>query len=141
MHLLFLVIICFLAADCSAADFGVPENALNEFRSIKYENIYTKVPTSGKLVSIRITDGGKTFFVCKEKSGYAIYNLEVRPIAGLKEKMEQEVKDYIKKWDNLLPDELLLTKERNDAELNKKLQKYCEAVWVRNEIIIEEPQQ
>jgi len=66
-------------------DFGLAENSLSVFRAIKYENTYTKVPTTGKLVSIKMTDSGKTYYICREKSGYVIYSLEIRPIPSLKE--------------------------------------------------------
>lgn len=121
-----------------AMDFGLAENSLSEFKAIKYENTYTKVPTTGKLVSIKMTDSGKTYFICREKSGYVIYNLEIRPIPDLKDKMEQELKDTGKKWDLVHPDELLLTREKLDHDLKKKIHKYSEAVWVRNEIVVEE---
>jgi hypothetical protein len=123
-----------------ATDFGLAENALGEFRSTRFENVYTKVPTTGKLVSIKITDAGKIYYICREKTGIVIYNLEIRPIPGYREKIEQELKDTGRKWDRMHPDELLFTKERYDSELRKKLNKYSEAVWVRNEIVIEEPQ-
>jgi hypothetical protein len=120
-----------------AADFGLAENSLSEFRAIKYENMYTKIPTTGKLVSIKMTDSGKTFYICREKSGYVIYNLEIRPVPGFKDKIEQDQKDTGKKWDRIHPDELLLTKEKHDYDMKKRLHKYSEAVWIRNEIVIE----
>jgi hypothetical protein len=123
-----------------AGDFGLAENSLGEFRAIRYENVYTKVPTSGKLAAIKITDNGKVFYVCREKSGYVIYNLEIRPIEGFKDKIEQEVKDKSKQWDRVHPDELLFTKERYDYDLKRRLKKYSEAVWIRNEIVIDEAQ-
>lgn len=123
-----------------ATDFGLAENALGEFRSTRFENVYTKVPTTGKLVSIKITDTGKIYYICREKTGIVIYNLEIRPIPGYKEKIEHELKDTGRKWDRMHPDELLFTKERYESELRRKLNKYSEAVWVRNEIVIEEPQ-
>ncbi|HMK36309.1 MAG TPA: hypothetical protein VK463_14640 [Desulfomonilaceae bacterium] len=129
----------FGAESAGSADFGLAENALGELRGTRYENVYTKVPTSGKLISIKITDSGKIYYICREKTGYAIYHLEVRPIAGFKEKIEQELKDTGRQWDRMHPDELLFTKERYDHELKKRLLKYSEAVWVRNEIIVEEP--
>ncbi len=59
-----------LTAQCLAsAEFGPAENALSEFRSVRYENVYTKVPTSGKVISLKITDSGKIFYICREKSG------------------------------------------------------------------------
>ncbi|MBI4961697.1 MAG: hypothetical protein HY913_00325 [Desulfomonile tiedjei] len=125
----------------AAADFGVAENALGGLRGIRYENVYTKVPTSGKLVSIKITDSGRIYYICREKTGYAIYHLEIRPIEGYKEKIEEEVKEKSRKWDQMHPDELLFTKGRYERELNKRLNKYREAVWVRNEIVVEEPPQ
>lgn len=122
-----------------ATDFGLAENSLSEFRAIKYENTYTKVPTTGKLVSIKMTDSGKIYYICREKSGYVIYNLEIRPIPGFKDKIEQDQKDTGKKWDRMHPDELLLTKEKHDHDLKKRIRKYSEAVWIRNEIVVDEP--
>lgn len=137
------IVVSFLVLGLSAAlaqamDFGLAENSLSVFRAIKYENMYTKVPTTGKLVSIKMTDSGKTYYICREKSGYVIYSLEIRPIASLKEKLEQELKDTGKKWDGRHPDDLLLTKEKIDYEQKRIIYKYSEAVWIRNEIVIEE---
>ena len=98
------------------------------------------MPTSGKLAAIKIADNGKVFYVCREKTGYVIYNLEIRPIEGFKDKIEQEVKDKSKQWDRVHPDELLFTKERYDYDLKRRLKKYSEAVWIRNEIVIDEAQ-
>lgn len=134
-----LWILALAASLVQAADFGLAENSLNEFRAIKYENMYTKVPTTGKLVSIKMTDSGKVYYICREKTGYVIYNLEIRPIPGFKEKIEQDQKDTGKKWDKMHPDELLLTKEKHDYEMKKRMHKYSEAVWIRNEIVIDEP--
>ncbi|MGB6067352.1 MAG: hypothetical protein WBG50_21305 [Desulfomonilaceae bacterium] len=122
-----------------AMDFGLAENSLSEFRAIRYENTYTKIPTTGKLVSIKIADSGRIYYICREKSGYVIYNLEIRPIPDFKEKIEQELKDTGKKWDHAHLDELLLTKDKLDRDLKKKMNKYSEAVWVRNEIVVEPP--
>lgn len=122
-------------------DFGPQENALGDFKGVRYENIYTKVPTSGKLVAIKITDSGKIYYICKEKSGYVIYNLEIRPPEGFQEKIQQELKKKIRNWANVNPDELVFTKETVERELRRQLFKDSEAVWVRNEIIIEEPVQ
>jgi hypothetical protein len=135
---------CFLilslaVSPTQAMDFGLAENSLSEFRAIKYENMYTKVPTTGKLVSIKITDSGKAFYICREKTGYVIYNLEIRPMPGLREKIEQELKDTGKKWDGMHPDDLLLTREKLDYDMKRRIHKYSEAVWIRNEIVIEEP--
>jgi len=123
-----------------ASDFGLAENALGEYRAVRYENIYTKVPTTGKLVSLKIGDNGIVYYICKEKSGFVIYHLEIRPMEGFKEKIEQDLKDKSKKWDKVHPDELLFTRERVDYETKKRMNKYSEAVWVRNEIVISEPQ-
>ncbi len=120
-------------------EFGLAENSLSEFRAIKYENIYTKVPTSGKLVSIKITDNGRIYYICRETAGYVVYHLEVRPIDGFKEKIEKELKEKGRQWNLVHPDELLFTKERYNYDLKKILHKYSEAVWVRNEIVIQEP--
>ena len=140
MTALALVIACLEMSPGLAGDFGLAENSLGEFRAIRYESVYTKVPTSGKLAAIKITDNGKVFYVCREKTGYVIYNLEIRPIEGFKDKIEQEVKDKSKQWDRVHPDELLFTKERYDYDLKRRLKKYSEAVWIRNEIVIDEAQ-
>lgn len=121
----------------AAADFGLPQNALSEFGSVRFENIYTKVPTSGKLISIKIGDNGKVFYICREKAGYVIYNLEIRPIEKFRDKIEEEIKEQSKQWDKIYPDELLFTKDRYNADLIKRIKKYSEAVWVRNEIVVE----
>jgi hypothetical protein len=136
-----LATLLFGAIPARSADFGVAENALGEFSGIRYENVYTKVPTTGKLVSIKITDNGRIYYICREKSGYAIYHLEFRPIPGYREKIGQELKDAGRDWDHMHPDELLFTKERYDTELKKTLSKYSEAVWVRNEIVVDQPLQ
>ena len=120
-------------------DFGPQENALGDFKRVRYENIYTKVPTSGKLVAIKITDSGKIYYICKEKSGYVIYNLEIRPPEGFEEKIQQELKKKTRNWAHINPDDLVFTKEIFERELKRQLSKDSEAVWVRNEIIIEEP--
>jgi len=121
----------------AASDFGLAENALSEYGAVRFENLYTKVPTTGKLVSIKIANNGKIFYICKERAGYVIYNLEIRPIERFRDKIEQEVKEQSKQWDKIYPDELLFTKERYHSELMKRIKKYSEAVWVRNEIVIE----
>ena len=122
-----------------AMDFGLAENSLSEFRAIKYENTYTKIPTTGKLVSVKVTDSGTIYYICREKSGYVIYHLDMRPIPDFKDKIKQELKDAGKKWDHAHLDELLLTKEKLDRDLKKAMNKYSEAVWVRNEIVVEPP--
>ncbi len=132
------LILALAASLAQGTDFGLAENSLSEFRAIKYENTYTKVPTTGKLVSIKMTDSGKIYYICREKSGYVIYHLEIRPIPGFKEKIEQDQKDTGKKWDKMHPDELLLTKEKHDYDMKKRMHKYSEAVWIRNEIVVEE---
>ena len=121
----------------AGSDFGLAENALSEYGAVRFENKYTKVPTTGKIVSIKIADNGKIFYICKEKAGYVIYHLEIRPIDRFRDKIEQEVKEQSKQWDKIYPDELLFTKERYNSELMKRIKKYSEAVWVRNEIVIE----
>jgi hypothetical protein len=138
---LLLAVSLFAGVPARSADFGLAENALGEFGGTRYENVYTRVPTTGKLVSIKITDNGRVYYICREKTGYAIYHLEFRPLPGYKEKLEQELKDAGRKWDRTHPDELLFTKERYDTELRKKLSKYSEAVWVRNEIVVDQQQQ
>lgn len=129
-----LIVIFFSTA---SAEFGLAENALSEFGAIRFENIYTKVPTSGKLVSIKIADNGVIYYICRERNSYAIYHLEVRPMENFKEKIEQDSKEKNKKWEKIHPEELLLTKDRHDYEVKKRLNKYSEAVWIRNEIVID----
>lgn len=141
MILLVFVILSLRAGQTYATDFPVAENILGDFRSIRYENVYTKVPTSGKLVAIKITDSGKIYYVCKEKSGYVMYHLEIRPVEDYREKMQQELKEKSRNWDQVHPNELLFTKEKYAHEIQRNMRKYCDAVWVRNEIIVREPQQ
>ena len=123
----------------TGTDFRPAENALGEFRSVRYENIYTKVPTSGKLVSIKITDNGTTYYICREKSGFAIYNLEIRPAENARERIQQALKEKTKNWDRNNPDQLLFTKDQYDREWKRQIRKYSDAVWVRNEIVLPQP--
>lgn len=120
----------------SVADFGLAENSLSEYGAIRFENVYTRVPTTGKLVSLRITDKGTIYYICREKSGIVIYHLEIRPMEKFKEKIEAEIKETKQNWNKVHPDELLFTKERLDREIKRKINKYSEAVWVRNEIVL-----
>ncbi len=122
-----------------ATDFGPAENALGSFRTLRYENVYTKVPTTGKLVSIKITDSGKVYYICKEKSGYAIYNLEIRLSDAVQERIQQELKKKTRNWSHMNSDELVVTKEILERELRKQFAKEVEAVWVRNEIVVDPP--
>jgi hypothetical protein len=133
------LMLMFSAVPADAEEFGIAENSLNDYRAVRYESIYTKVPTSGKLVSIRL-DGGKTYYICRENGGYVIYNLEFRPMAGFKEKLRQELRETGRNWNKGHPEDLLFTKELGDSELRRKLSKYLEAVWVRNEIIVPDSQ-
>ena len=119
-----------------AAEFGLAENILGLYGAIRYENTYTRVPTSGKIVAIKITDSGTTYYICREKSGYVIYHLEIRPMKGHKKKVEQVLKEESRKWNASHPNELFLTKGRFDEEL-EKLKKYREAVWIRNEVLVD----
>jgi hypothetical protein len=144
MRAIILAVLCLIATNLwvtpsSAGDFGLAENALGEYKAVRYENIYTRVPTTGKLVSLKVADSGRVYYICKEKSGFVIYHLEIRPIEGFREKIEQDLKDKTKKWDKVHPDELLVTRDRVDQDLKKRMNKYSEAVWVRNEIVIDEP--
>jgi hypothetical protein len=146
MRAIILAVLCLIATNLwatpsSASDFGLAENALGEYKAVRYENIYTRVPTTGKLVSLKVADNGRIYYICKEKSGFVIYHMEVRPMEGFREKLEQDLKDKTKKWDKVHPDELLVTRDRVDQELKKRMNKYSEAVWVRNEIVIDEPAQ
>jgi hypothetical protein len=120
-----------------ATDFGPAENALGACRSIRYESVYTKVPTTGKLVSIKITDNGKVYYICKEKTGFVIYNLEIRPSEAVQEKIQQELKKKARSGSAMNPDELVVTKEILERESKKQLAREFEAVWIRNEIVIE----
>ncbi len=131
----------FVFSSAGWAQFGLAENALSEFGAVRFENIYTKVPTTGKVVSIKITDNGTIYYICREKNAYAIYHLEIRPMENFKDKIEQDSKDKNKKWEKIHPEELLLTKDRHDYEVKRRLNKYSEAVWVRNEIVIDSRQQ
>lgn len=124
-----------------SAEFGLAENALSEFGAVRFENVYTKVPTTGKVVSIKITDNGTIYYICREKNSYAIYHVEIRPMENFKEKIEQDSKEKNKKWEKIHPEELLLTKDRHDYETKKRLNRYSEAVWVRNEIVVDARQQ
>ncbi len=142
MFVSLVIIVATVQSDVTkGTDFGPQENAVAEFKGVRYENIYTKVPTSGKLVAIKITDSGKIYYICKEKSGYVIYNLEIRPPEGFQEKIQQELKRKTRNWAHVSPDELVFTKEIFERELKRQLSKDSEAVWVRNEIIIEGPVQ
>jgi hypothetical protein len=146
MRAICLTVLCLVAASLwvaplQASDFGLAGNALEEFKAIRYENVYTKVPTTGKLVSVKIADSGRVYYICKEKASFVIYHLEIRPMEGFKEKIEHDLKDKSKKWEKVHPDELLFTRERFEHELKKRFNKYSEAVWVRNEIVINEPAQ
>lgn len=129
------------AVTAQAPQFAPATDALHLFKAIRYENIATRVPSPGKLVSIKITDTGRTYYICKEKSGYAIYHLEVRLVEGAKAKIEEELKALGEKWDGVLQDELVFTKETRKSEVRKRLYQYSEAVWVRNEIIVEGTEQ
>lgn len=132
------LVLCFsgvLAAQ--GPQFGPATDALHLFKAIRHESIATRVPSPGKLVSIKITDSGRTYYICKEESGYAIYHLEVRLVEGAKAKIEEELKALGEKWDGVLQDELVFTKETRKSEVRKRLYQYSEAVWVRNEIIVE----
>jgi hypothetical protein len=113
------------------------QDALDGVRSVRIERISTRVPSPGKLAAIRITDSGRIYYICREGNGYAIYHLEIRPVEGFKDKIAEEVKAISEKWDAILKDQLVFTKDTRDEELRKRVQRYSEAVWVRNEIIVE----
>lgn len=135
---LVFVILCGLVASVPAhsPDFGLAENVLEQYRAVRYENTYTKVPTTGKLVSLKISDSGKIYYICREKTGYVIYHLDIRPVEGYHEKIQEELKEKARQWDRTNPNDLLFTKEHYEQEYNRLRTKYSEAVWVRNEIII-----
>jgi hypothetical protein len=137
--MVFIGLLSWICPTVFGSEFGLGENSLSEFRAIKYENIYTKVPTTGKLVSIKIADNGRTYYICREAAGYVIYHMEVRPIDGYKEKIEKELREKGRQWNLVHPDELLFTRERYNYDLKKTLHKYSEAVWVRNEIVVQDP--
>jgi hypothetical protein len=136
-----LLLAVFAAAHAFGSDFRPAENSIGEYRSVRYENMYTRVPTTGKLVSIKITDNGTIYYICREKSGYAIYHLEIRPAENFREKMQQELKEKSRNWEKTNPDELLFTKDAHDRELKRQMNKYSDAVWVRNEIVVPEPRE
>ncbi|MCA1961690.1 MAG: hypothetical protein LDL33_12950 [Desulfomonile sp.] len=138
------LVLCLAAAvKAEAPMFGPAEDALRLFKAVRHENVSTRVPSSGKLVAIKITNSGRTYYICREKSGYAIYHLEVRLVEGAKAKIEEDLKALGEKWDGVLEDELVFTKETRKSEIRKRLYQYSEAVWVRNEIILggAEPEQ
>lgn len=137
--LVLMVMGSFAVPSPSSAEFGLAENSLSEYGAIRFESVYTKVPTTGKLVSIRITDKGTIYYICREKSGIVIYHLEIRPMEKFKEKIEAEIKEVKRNWNKIHPDELLFTKERHDREIKRKINKYSEAVWIRNEIVLPRP--
>ena len=126
-----------MAVPTRAGDFGLAESVVGEYGAVRYENTYTKVPTSGKLISIRITDKGTIYYICREKSGYVIYHLEIRPMKDYEQKVEQEIEEKSRNWTGRHPDKLLLTKDRVKKEIKEKYKKYHEAVWVRNEIVVQ----
>jgi hypothetical protein len=132
-----IFILC--AGICTASDFGPATNALGKFKSIQYERMFTKVPSSGKLVSIKITDSGKTYYICKESSGYVIYHTEIRPLTKFRPRIDKELKNWTEKWDKLNPNDLLLTRDRFDEELGNRIQRYSDVIWIRNEILVEPP--
>ena len=131
-----LAFLALAAAPVCRAQFQLGEDALREFRSLRFENTFTRVPSTGKLVAIKITDSGKTYYVCKEKTGYVIYHIEIRPVEGLKERLNKELKQLGDKWDKVHQDELLFSKQRYEEELRDLLKQFCDAVWVRNEIVV-----
>lgn len=138
--ILVLTVVGLCVVPCpSAAEFGLAENSLSDYGAIRFENVYTKVPTTGKLVSIKITDKGTIYYICREKTGIVIYHLEIRPMEKFKDKIEAEIEETKRNWNKVHPDELLFTKERLDREIKKKVNKYSEAVWVRNEIVLPRP--
>jgi hypothetical protein len=140
MRRAFVLLILIAAFPAYAGEFGIPENILNDYRAVRHESVYTKVPTTGKLVSVKITDSGRVFYVCRERTGYVIYSLEIRPIAGFEEKVREELKNSGRNWNADHPNELLYTKDFADAQIRRRLSKYTEAVWVRNEIVVPEAQ-
>ncbi len=122
-----------------AADLGPTDNSSRVFRSTRYEQTFTRVPSTGQLVGVKVADNGRMYYICKEKTGYVIYHQEIRPATEFKDKIEQEMKDWSRKWDNVNPDELVFTKERYYDELKKRVHRYSDLVWVRNEIVVEPP--
>lgn len=124
-----------LAESPKPSDLPEPVDSLRDVRSTRIENQFTKVPTTGKLVSVKMTDSGRTYYICKERGSYVIYHLEIRPLEGLKDQLEEELRDLKKRWDDVLPGELLFTKHRYETETHRRIQRYSEAVWVRNRII------
>ena len=134
-----LVTFAFCNALCIASDFGTAENALGKFKAVKYRQTFTKVPSPGRLVSIKITDSGKTYYICKEKCGFVIYHTEIRPVGRFRTTIEKELHKWTGNWDKISPNELLFTQDRYHDELNRRIYKYSDVVWVRNEILVEPP--
>ncbi len=130
-----LVTILLQATDGVGQKFPVAEDSLGEFNAVRYENVYTRVPTSGKLVGVRITENGTIYYICREGPGYVIYHLEIRPVEKLKPKMEAELANLRRDWERILPDELLFTKKRYEEEVKRRIRRYSNAVWIRNEVL------
>jgi len=124
-----------------APPVGPAPDPLRLFKAVRLENMSTRVPSPGKLVSIKITNSGRTYYICKEKTGYAIYHLEVRLVEGAKAKIEEDIKALGEKWDGVLQDELVFTNDTRKNEIRKRLYQYSEAVWIRNEIVVGELEQ
>jgi hypothetical protein len=124
-----------LAEPLNPRDLPEPVDALRDVRSTRIENQFTKVPTTGKLVSVKMTDSGRTYYICREGRSYVIYHLEIRPIEGLKDQLDLELKELRKRWDDVIPEELLFTKKRHETEIQRRIRRYSEAVWVRNRIV------
>jgi hypothetical protein len=121
--------------DLCAQRFHAAADSLERFHGVRYENLYTRVPTSGKLVGVRITDKGATYYICRERGGYVIYHVEIRPIEKLKSKLQAELAKLRREWDRVHPDELLFTKKRFDEEVKRRIRRYSDAVWIRNEVV------
>ena len=130
-----LVTIFLQPMDGAGQKFSVAEDSLGEFNAVRYENVYTRVPTSGKLVGVRITENGTTYYICREGKGYVIYHVEIRPVEKLKPKMEEELAKLRRDWERILPDELVFTKKRYDEEVRRRIRRYSDAVWIRNEVV------
>ncbi len=48
MRRIIVFVLLFTAFPAYAGEFGIAENSLNDYRSVRYESVYTKVPTTGK---------------------------------------------------------------------------------------------
>ena len=58
------LVLCLSApVTAQAPQFGPATDALHLFKAIRRESMSTRVPSSGKLVSIKITDNGRIYYI------------------------------------------------------------------------------